>query len=101
MASKSKFSGLTELREQHRRAPEGALQSAPDSPKRAGQGAGLDLPVRRPTGKRSNPDWKQKAVLLKIASCEAAEARLRKNHEGTDFSDLMQALLDQWLDAPS
>ena len=96
-SSKSKFAGLTELREHHQKAPD----SPPESAQRAGQGASLDLPTRKPTGKRSNPEWKQKAVLLRIASCEAAEARLRKHHKGTDFSDLIQALLDQWLDAPS
>jgi hypothetical protein len=89
--AKSKFAGLTELRQQQA-APEGAGRAGP---------VGLNLPARKPTGKRSNPDWKQKAVLLRIASCEDAEARLRKQHKGTDFSDLIQALLEQWLDAPS
>jgi hypothetical protein len=91
-SNKSKFAGLSELRNQQ--------QGTEPPAKRAGEG-GLNLPARKPTGKRSNPEWKQRAVLLKIASCEEAETRLRKDHQGTDFSDLMQALLQQWLDNPS
>jgi hypothetical protein len=53
------------------------------------------LPEKRPvlTGKRSAAGWKQKAVLLK----EEAQERLRRRGDKTDFSDLMQALLEGWL----
>ena len=89
MASKSKFSGTaTELREQHRNSPR---QAAPDgSPKGQGRGQHSTFPPASPPAKRSTPDWKQKAVLLKeIASCEAAEsAPAKESRLGTDFSDL-------------
>lgn len=51
----------------------------------------------KPAGKRSDPAWKQFSVLLKIKSQEEATERLRKKYKGTDFSELLQALLDQWL----
>jgi hypothetical protein len=60
------------------------------------------LPERRPVllGKRSTPGWKQKAVLLKEESINHAQERLRRRGDKTDFSDLMQALLDAWLATP-
>jgi hypothetical protein len=53
-----------------------------------------------PQGKRSMPGWKQKAVLLKEASVEEALQRLKRRGDRTDFSDLMQALLEAWLMTP-
>ena len=41
--------------------------------------------------------WKQKAVLLKEESIARANARLKTRADRTDFSDLMQALLEAWL----
>ena len=45
----------------------------------------------------STAGWKQKAVLLKEESIFRATERLRWGNDRTDFSDLMQALLDGWL----
>jgi hypothetical protein len=53
-----------------------------------------------PTGKRSTAGWKQKAVLLKEESIARATERLRARSDKTDFSDLMQALLEAWLQTP-
>jgi hypothetical protein len=60
------------------------------------------LPERRPVllGKRSTPGWKQKSVLLKEESINRANERLRRRGDSTDFSDLMQAILDAWLATP-
>jgi len=66
-----------------------------------GRGGALSLPSRQLTGKRSSADYRQKSVLLKVVSIDQAEQLLRKNHKGTDFSELMQALLDKWLAEPS
>jgi|GEM_PF-6716497 len=66
-----------------------------------GRGGELSLPSRQLTGKRSSADYRQKSVLLKVVSIDQAEQLLRKNHKGTDFSELMQALLDKWLAEPS
>jgi hypothetical protein len=51
-----------------------------------------------PRGKRSSAGWKQKAVLLKEASIDEALQRLKRRGDRTDFSDLMQALLEAWLE---
>jgi len=66
------------------------------------QPAAVLLPERRPVllGKRSTPGWKQKSVLLKEESVRGAQERLRKRGDSTDFSDLMQALLEAWLITP-
>jgi hypothetical protein len=60
------------------------------------------LPEKHPvlSGKRSTPGWKQKAVLLKEESINRAHERLRRRGDRTDFSDLMQALLERWLATP-
>lgn len=59
------------------------------------------LPEKAPLqGKRSMPGWRQKAVLLKEASVDEALARLKRRGDRTDFSDLMQALLEAWLGTP-
>lgn len=57
------------------------------------------LPERRPmlSGKRSRPGWRQKSVLLKEESIQRASERLKRRGDRTDFSDLMQALLEAWL----
>jgi hypothetical protein len=57
----------------------------------------LPLKPEQPRGKRSTAGWKQKAVLLKEESVSAATDRLRQRNDRTDFSDLMQALLEAWL----
>ena len=61
----------------------------------------LPLKPEPPRGKRSTAGWKQKAVLLKEESVARASERLKKRNDRTDFSDLMQALLEAWLDTPS
>jgi hypothetical protein len=92
---KSKFSGLADLRDHNNQPSERPKQAA------TGRAGDLDLPTRKLQGKRSNPDYRGRTVLLKIKSQEQTEQRLRQNHSGTDFSDLMQALLEQWLAKPA
>jgi hypothetical protein len=50
-----------------------------------------------PAGKRSGPAYTQKGVFLKKASVAEANARLDARGDKTDFSDLMQSLLEAWL----
>jgi hypothetical protein len=60
--------------------------------------AGVVLPTRaKPEGKRSDPAWKQYAVMLKKDSHKQATRILRDRYEGTDMSDLMESLLANWL----
>jgi hypothetical protein len=60
----------------------------------------LPMKPEPPRGKRSTVGWKQKAVLLKEASIDEANTRLKRRGDRTDFSDLMQALLEAWLATP-
>jgi len=57
----------------------------------------LPLKTLPPSGKRSTPGWKQKAVLLQEETVKQAHRKLRLRGDRTDFSDLMQALLEAWL----
>ena len=77
-----------------------ALREARQQPELPAASTGLRLPVKppKPQGKRSDPDWKQYSVLLKKASHKQASLLLRQKYEGIDISDLMQALLEQWLE---
>ena len=87
MAERQKYSAIAALREA-RQQPEAPASST-----------GLRLPEKppKPRGKRSDPDWKQYSVLLKKESHKQASLLLRDKYEGIDISDLMQALLEQWL----
>jgi hypothetical protein len=87
MAERHKYSAIAALRE----ARQQAEAPAPST--------GWRLPVKppKPQGKRSDPAWKQYSVLLKKESHTQASVLLRQKYEGIDISDLMQALLAQWL----
>ena len=87
MAERHKYSAIAALRE---------ARQQPDAPPSS---PGLRLPAKppKPRGKRSDPDWKQYSVLLKKESHKQASLLLRQKYEGIDISDLMQALLEQWL----
>jgi hypothetical protein len=89
MAERQKYSAIAALRE---------ARQQPDAP---APSAGVRLPVKppKPPGKRSDPAWKQYSVLLKKESHKQASLLLREKYEGVDISDLMQALLEQWLAA--
>jgi len=86
--AKSKFAGLKEL--------QNPIGQGASSPKPTGQGV-ITPKERTLTGKRSDPDWKQRSVLLKNGSFDEAHDVLKRKYNGRDFSELMQALLDQWL----
>jgi hypothetical protein len=60
------------------------------------------LPEKKPvlSGKRSTPGWKPKQVLLKKETVMRAQERLKARGDKTDFSDLMQTLLEAWLQTP-
>ena len=49
----------------------------------------------RPPGKKGDPAWKQYSVLLKRETHRAAADMLRGTEQ--DLSDLMQKLLDAWV----
>jgi hypothetical protein len=50
-----------------------------------------------PAGKRRDPAFIQKGVFLKKDSIHRATECLARRNDKTDFSDLMQALLEAWV----
>jgi hypothetical protein len=59
-------------------------------------------PLGRPPGKRSDPEWKQFSVLLRKRTQREAAIILRSGQDGEgsshDLSDLLQQLLERWVD---
>jgi hypothetical protein len=51
----------------------------------------------RKPGKRSNPAWTQHTVMLEKATHRAAIEILLHQDDGTDVSDLLNALLADWV----
>ena len=51
----------------------------------------------RPPGKRSDPAYKQYSVLLKRQTHRQVTAILRDQEDSLDVSELLQQLLEQWL----
>lgn len=84
MAEKRRFAALTELRQ-----PLAALDDEA-APSERGRG-------RPATGKRSNPEWKLYSHFLKIKTQKAAVAKLHMEDSGRDLSDILQELLERWL----
>lgn len=62
--------------------------------------AGSSPAVLLPIKAAKQPGWKRKSVLFRIETVELAIER-RKSRNGTDVSELMQALLEAWLQTPS
>ena len=104
MAEKRKFSALAELRAQSDAPAE--VVHAPEPPPPP---AAPELPEKgrgRPaTGKRSNPEYKLYAHYLKKRTLRQVTARLAALHADNDhppdLSDLMQELLEGWLEKQS
>ena len=52
----------------------------------------------RPPGKRSDPEYKQYSVLLKRQTHRQVTTILRDQEDSPDVSELLQQLLEQWLE---
>jgi hypothetical protein len=52
----------------------------------------------RPPGKRSDPAYKQYSLLLKRQTHRKVDSILREDENGPDMSELVQQLLDEWLE---
>jgi hypothetical protein len=52
----------------------------------------------RPPGKRSDPEYKQYSVLLKRHTHREVMKLLRDREDRLDVSELLQQLLEQWLE---
>jgi len=86
--AESKFAGIF----QH------SLPEEPRAAERAeNRAAGLKTPGR-PPGKRSDPEYKQYSVLLKRQTHRQVTSILRDQEGGPDVSELLQQLLENWLE---
>lgn len=51
----------------------------------------------RPPGKRSNPDFEQVTIYIRKKTHQDAKITLLKSGERQEFSELIEALLGDWL----
>lgn len=86
--AESKFAGIF----QH------SLPDEPQSSERTEKPAATLRTPGRPPGKRSDPEYKQYSVLLKKQTHRQVTAILRDQEDSPDVSELLQQLLEQWLE---
>jgi hypothetical protein len=86
--AESKFSGIF----QH------SLPEEPHASERTEKRVATMKAPGRPPGKRSDPEYKQYSVLLKKHTHRQVTAILRAQEDGPDVSELLQQLLEQWLE---
>jgi hypothetical protein len=86
--AESKFAGIF----QHNLAEESQAEERTEKPAVVLKAPG------RPPGKRSDPEYKQYSVLLKKQTHRQVTAILRDQEGGPDVSELLQQLLEQWLE---
>jgi len=86
--AESKFAGIF----QHSLAEESRAAERMEKPAVALKAPG------RPPGKRSDPEYKQYSVLLKRQTHRQVTTILRDQEDSPDVSELLQQLLEQWLE---
>ena len=74
------------------------LVEEPQTPERIEKHAAPVKALGRPPGKRSHPDYKQYSVLLKKQTHRQVTNILRNLENGQDVSELVQQLLEQWVE---
>lgn len=50
----------------------------------------------RPPGKRSDPDWKPRTILMRTKTHRRVSALLLEQDDGPDLSELIDRLLGEW-----
>jgi len=98
MAEKRKFAALAELHRQPLEEQESPVPTQPVTTPSAAlpdEGRARGRPA---TGKRSNPEWKLYSHFLKRKTQREAAARLQAEDSGRDLSDVLQELLERWLE---
>lgn len=86
----SKFKGILDAakaKEQEKSIPSSEISSDSTSSSRRG----------RPPGKRSNPNYEQVTAYVKRETYKNIKISLLKQDEFSDFSELVEALLSEWL----
>ncbi len=96
MAKAGKFAALAEFR-QAQDEPEASAPEAVIAPPVVEPAHEPPRPRGRPPGKRSDPAWKLYSHFLKRKTQRAAAALLLDRDDGRDLSDVLQALLEQWI----
>src|SRR5687767_6039057 len=51
----------------------------------------------RPPGKRSDPDWKPRTILMRTRTHRQVSGVLLDRDDGPDLSELVDELLNEWL----
>ena len=99
MAEKRKFLALAELHRQPLVGAEASQAAAvTDEQEPVALLRAMEKGRGRPaTGKRSNPEWKLYSHFLKRKTQRAAVARLQAEDSDRDLSDVLQELLEEWL----
>jgi hypothetical protein len=87
--AESKFSGLGAAIKE--------AQQHPTTEKEPQRDDRLKRSKHRPVGKRSDPAWRQHTVMLKRQTHIEASDILRRREDGQDISELLQSLLEQWV----
>lgn len=55
-------------------------------------------PMGRPPGKRSDPDWSPRTILMRTKTHRRVSGALLDNTKGPDLSELIDQLLTEWLE---
>ena len=94
MPKPNRFTGLMKSRQSEELLSSNETSRVPDEYGR------IHISTRgRPrTGKRSNPDYKQISALIRKDTHRAVVSVLLNDGESRDVSDLLQELLQKWLD---
>jgi hypothetical protein len=54
-------------------------------------------PPGRPPGKRSDPEWKPRTILMRTKTHRRVSRVLLDRDDGPDLSELIDELLDEWV----
>lgn len=95
----SKFKGILNAAKEREPEPEPEKQNQ-DSVVNQPQLVAESQPSQkrgRPKGKRSHPDYEQVTAYIRRDTHRAAKIALLNEGEEQEFSELIQALLEQWL----
>jgi len=57
-------------------------------------------PGRPENGKRSNPEYSQVSAWIKKDTHRRAKIKMLQHGDDRDFSDLLQELLESWIETP-
>lgn len=107
---RSKFDDLFEEKEQHEQLSdtpasraEEPLHSKPESSENQSQPIEEVEETRRgrkPTGKRSNPEWQPFTAYGRTATLRQVEVKLITIGHKNKLSDLLEDLMSEWLKSP-